>query len=103
MRRAIILVLAFLAIGTMIADAPGNTWTTSTSVPSSFRPNRSVTFSYTATSTSVADLSIDWMVHVWTCTDSNVDNRCTAGDARLVDWTEKRFQANGGTSATVSW
>ena len=78
-------------------------WTTNASVPASFRPNRDVTFTYTTTSSSAADLPLAWRVTLYTCQDADADTWCEFSDANRIDHGERTINIVGGQSSTVSW
>lgn len=97
--------LALIAITIlMLIPTAAAAWTTSASVPPSFRPNRTVPFTYTASSSSGLDLSITWSVDLLTCVDTNADGICTSGtDTNLHDFGAKPLTVSSGTSGTASW
>lgn len=78
-------------------------WTTSASVPSSFRPDRDVTFTYTASSSSGVDLAIRWRVTLTTCQDTNANTWCEPTDANRVEHGERTLTPTGGSSQTATW
>src|SRR5687767_2983298 len=78
-------------------------WTTSASVPASFRPERAVTFSYTATSSSAADLPLAWRVTLYTCQDTDGDAWCELADANRMDHGDRSINIVGGQTSTVTW
>lgn len=102
MRRATpFLVLALLAIA--LSPTAQAAWSIGSSVPASFRPDRTVTFTYTATSSSAADLPLQWRVTLATCQDANANTWCDPGEARRVDHGERTLSLVGGQSGTASW
>jgi hypothetical protein len=78
-------------------------WSTSASVPASFRPGRAVTFSYTAQSSSGTDLPLQWGVRLLTCRDTTADGLCTASDASYTDRGEQTLSLSASQSATLTW
>lgn len=104
MQRPFLLALLTLVVIGQVVQAAGNTWTTSVGVPSSLRPNRAVTFTYTATSSSSLDLNVAWSVDLLTCVDTNGDGLCTSGtDASYHDFGAKALNVNAGSSGSVTW
>ena len=94
-------VLAVLLL-TLVPTAQA-AWTTSVSVPASFRPERAVTFTYTASSSSAADLPLAWRVTLYTCQDTDADTWCEVADANRVDHGDRTINLVGGQASTVSW
>ena len=78
-------------------------WTTSTTVPASFRPDRDVTFTYTASSSSGTDLPVQWRIFLLTCQDANANTWCEATEPRYVDHGSQNLNLLGGQSGSVSW
>ncbi|GEM_PF-6041855 len=103
MHRALPLLALILLAGLLLVPLAQATWNTTTSVPSSFRPGRSVTFSYTAQSTSGTDLPLQWGVRLLTCRDSNADAICSPSDASYTDRGEQTLSLSASQSGTLSW
>lgn len=102
MRRVIALsVLAVLLLA--LFPTAQAAWTTSASVPSSFRPTRLVAFSYTASSSSAGDLPLQYNVDLSTCQDANANGACESGEPHYVAHGRKPLSALAGQSGSVSW
>lgn len=78
-------------------------WTTTTAIPESFRPERSVTFTYMAQSSSATDLPLQWRITLRTCQDTNENGWCDATDDSFVDHGERTLNVFAGQSGSVSW
>ena len=94
-----ILILALLAISPTAQAA----WTSTATVPSAFRPERTVTFSYTVQSSSGLDAPLQWQVRLTTCQDVNANGWCAANDPQYVDHGEKPASLLAGQSTTLTW
>ena len=101
MRATPFLVLTLFVI-TLLPTAQA-AWSVSSSVPASFRPDRTVTFTYTATSSSAADLPLQWRITLTTCQDANANTWCDPAEARRVDHGDRTLSLVGGQSGTASW
>src|SRR5581483_27577 len=103
MRYHALLAATAILLLTLVPTAAA-AWTTSANVPANFRPNRTVTFTYTASSSSGLDLGLSWSVDLVTCIDSNADGICTSGtDASYHDFGVKTLTVAAGASGSVSW
>jgi hypothetical protein len=100
--RATPLVITLLVLLTL-APTVSAAWTTSANVPSSFRPGREVTFSYTASSSSGLDTPLRWRVTLYTCQDLDADNWCEPTDAYRVDHGPRQLTPAAASSQTVMW
>jgi len=99
-----ILTLSVLAVLILtLAPTAQAVWTTSATAPSSFRPNRDVTFTYTATSSSAADVPLAWRVNLYTCQDTDGDTWCEPTDANRIDHGQRTINIVGGQTETVTW
>lgn len=101
MRRALLTTLMLVIL--TLAPAAAAAWNTTTSVPSSFRPNRNVTFTYTAQSSSAADLPLQWNVDLYTCQDANTNSQCESGEPQFTFHGRRALSVLAGQSATASW
>lgn len=101
MRKAAIITTVFVLI-TLVPTVEA-AWTSSVSVPASFRPSRTVTLSYTASSSSATDLPLQWRVTLSTCQDLDADTWCESTDANRVDHGERTLSIVGGGTQTVTW
>lgn len=101
-RPILTLVIIALFLFPVAAQAAGP-WTTTATVPSSFRPNRSVTFTFTASSTSPTDLPVQWFVDLYTCADANGNGYCASNEPNYVAHGRKNLDATPGNSASASW
>lgn len=100
-----LLALALLAglVATLAAPTAAAAWSSSETHPASFRPGRTVVFSYTASSNSATDQTYSVAVQLHTCKDTNGDGRCALGDARLVSQPEQSATILGGGSQTFNF
>lgn len=99
--RRVAIVIGLLLLG--LVPTAQAAWTTSAGLPASFRPDRDVAFSYTATSNSATDLPLQWRVNLYTCQDIDADTWCEFTDAHRVDHGQRTISLVGGQSATVTW
>lgn len=95
--------LAILLLAIALTPTAQAAWTTSASVPASFRPERSVTFAYTAESSSSLDGPLRWRVTLYTCQDIDADGWCEAADANRVEHGERTLNTLGGNTQTATW
>ena len=102
MNRAIPhLILALLLLAALPTAQAA--WTSTANVPSAFRPERTVTFSYTVQSSSSLDTPFQGHVRLMTCQDENANGWCTTNEAQYVDHGEKLVNLLAGQSATLTW
>ena len=95
------IILALVLLATLpTAQA---TWTSSANVPSAFRPERTVTFSYIVQSSSGLDAPLQWHVRLTTCQDANSNTYCASNEPQYVDHGEKQVNLLAGQSATLTW
>lgn len=87
----------------IIAPTAQAAWSTSATAPQSFRPDRDVTFTYTATSSSAADVPLAWRVKLYTCQDTDGDTWCDFKDANRIDHGPRTINIVGGQTDTVTW
>lgn len=88
---------------TLAAPLAAATWSSSESHPASFRPSRTVSFTYTASSNSATDITYSIGVTLHTCKDTSGDGHCDAADARLVSQPEQTATILGGQSRTFTF
>ena len=94
----VLVLLLLMAIPTAQA-----TWTSTANVPAAFRPDRTVSFSFTVQSGSGFDGSLQWQVRLVTCQDADVNTFCASGEPQYVDHGEKPVNLLAGQSATLTW
>lgn len=75
---ALLVIAAVLAL----AGAAQATWTDTLTGPTSFKPGREVTFTFTASSNSAADTQTSWAISFRGCRDANGDNQCQNSEPR---------------------
>ena len=95
----VLTLLVLLALTPTVTAA----WTTSAGVPATFRPDRTVSFTYTASSSSGLDLPIRWRVSLYTCQDLDADNWCEHTDAHRVDHGQQSFLVSAGATQSLTW
>lgn len=102
MSRTLPLVILALLLLAALPTAQA-AWTSTASVPSAFRPERTVSFSYTVQSSSSLDAPLQWHVRLTTCQDENANGWCATNEAQYVDHGEKPVSLLAGQSATLTW
>lgn len=75
-------------------------WTTTHTFPGSFRPNRTVTATYSVTSSSSFDLPIRWNVGLATCKDTTADGTCSPADTGYFVHQVHAVELLGGETTT---
>ena len=96
-------ILAILLVALTLTPTAQAAWTTSVSVPASFRPERSVTFAYTAASSSSLDAPLRWTVTLYTCQDLDADGWCETTDANRINHGGRTLNTLGGNTQTATW
>ena len=102
MNRTLPLLILVLLLLAALPTAQA-TWTSSADVPSAFRPERTVTFSYTVQSSSGLDAPLQWHVRLTTCQDANSNTYCASNEPQYIDHGEKQVNLLAGQSATLTW
>lgn len=78
-------------------------WTSTANAPAAFRPERTVTFTYSVQSSSSLDAPLQWHVRLTTCQDQNANTYCESSEPQYVNHGEQSLNLLAGQSGSITW